>query len=147
MKINEPFRAEQRVLYGDTDSMGVAYYANYLKWFEIGRTELFRRVGSTYRSWETRGLFLPVYEAYCRYHNPARYDDVIRIQTIFSLVGKVRLRFDYQLFHKDNGTLLAEGYTVHVCTDKEGRLLKPPADLKELLERMVEIPTNKSDEH
>ena len=102
--MTKPFRAEQRVLYGDTDSMGVAYYGNYLKWFEIGRTELFRTVGSTYRSWEGRGCFLPVYEAYCRYHKPARYDDTIRIETAFSLGGKLRLRFDYRLFHKDNGT-------------------------------------------
>jgi len=112
--MTEPFRAEQRVLYGDTDSMGVAYYANYLRWFEIGRTELFRRVGSTYRLLEEQGCFLPVYEAYCRYHNPARYDDIIRIETTFSFAGKARLRFDYVLLHKDNGTVLAEGYTVHV---------------------------------
>jgi acyl-CoA thioester hydrolase len=137
--MTEPFRAEQRVLYGDTDSMGVAYYANYLKWFEIGRTELFRRVGSTYRSLEEEGCFLPVYEAYCRYHNPALYDDIIRIETTFSLAGKARLRFDYRLFHKDKGLLLAEGYTVHVCTDKNGRVLKPPVELKHLLKKMEEM--------
>ena len=137
--MTEPFRAEQRVLYGDTDSMGVAYYANYLKWFEIGRTELFRRVGSTYRSLEEQGCFLPVYEAYCRYHNPALYDDIIHIETTFSLAGKARLRFDYRLFHKDNGLLLAEGYTVHVCTDKNGRVLKPPVELKHLLKKMEEM--------
>ncbi len=137
--MTEPFRAEQRVLYGDTDSMGVAYYANYLKWFEIGRTELFRRVGSTYRLWEERGCFLPVYEAYCRYRNPARYDDIIHIETTFSFAGRARLRFDYRLFHKDNGTLVAEGYTVHVCTDKDGKLVKPSAELKKLLQLMVEM--------
>ncbi|UCE83497.1 MAG: acyl-CoA thioesterase [Deltaproteobacteria bacterium] len=137
--MTEPFRAEQRVLYGDTDSMGVAYYANYLKWFEIGRTELFRRVGSSYRSLEESGCFLPVYEAYCRYHNPARYDDVILIETSFTLAGKARLRFDYRLFDKHSKTLLAEGYTVHVCTDRDGRVLKPPAELRELLSQMGEI--------
>jgi acyl-CoA thioester hydrolase len=135
----EPFGAEQRVLYGDTDAMGVAYYANYLKWFEIGRTELFRRVGSTYRSLEESGCFLPVYESYCRYHNPARYDDIIHIETTFSLPGKARLRFDYRLFHKQNRTLLAEGYTVHVCTDRDGRVLKPPAGLRRLLKQMEEV--------
>jgi len=137
--MTESFRAEQRVLYGDTDSMGVAYYANYLKWFEIGRTELFRAVGSTYRSWEERGCFLPVYEAYCRYHKPARYDDIIHIETSFSLGGKLKLRFDYRLFHKVNGTLLAEGYTVHVCTDKEGRVIKPSTELRTFFKRMEEI--------
>ena len=143
--MTESFRAEQRVLYGDTDSMGVAYYANYLKWFEIGRTELFRRVGSTYRSREEQGCFLPVYEAYCRYHNPALYDDIIRIETTFSLAGKARLRFDYRLFHKDNGLLLAEGYTVHVCTDKNGRVLKPPVELKHLLKKMEEMASEEGD--
>ena len=142
-EMTEPFRAEQRVLYGDTDSMGVAYYANYLRWFEIGRTELFRRVGSTYRSLEEQGCYLPVYEAYCRYHNPARYDDIIRIETSFSFAGKARLRFDYMLLHKDNGAVLAEGYTVHVCTDKDGKVLKPPVELKQLLKEMEEMPKSK----
>lgn len=137
--MSEKFCAEQRVLYGDTDSMGVAYYANYLKWFEIGRTELFRRVGSSYRSLEERGCFLPVYEAYCRYHNPARYDDIICIETNFSFAGKARFRFDYRLFNKQNGALLAEGYTVHVCTDENGRVLKPPVDFRQLLEQMKEM--------
>ena len=135
--MQEPFIAEQRVLYGDTDAMGVAYYANYLKWFEIGRSELFRRVGSSYRELEERGCFLPVREAFCRYLQPARYDDVIRIETCFSLVGRVRLRFDYRLFSKDTAALLAEGYTVHVCTDGDGRPIKPPAYLRHLLAPLV----------
>jgi acyl-CoA thioester hydrolase len=137
--MTERFKAEQRVLHGDTDSMGVAYYANYLRWFEVGRTELFRRVGSSYRSLEDRGCFLPVYEAYCRYHNPARYDDIIYIETTFSLAGKARLRFDYRLLHKQKGALLAEGYTVHVCTDGDGRVLKPPSYLTELLKEMEKL--------
>jgi acyl-CoA thioester hydrolase len=130
--MQEPFVAEQRVLYGDTDAMGVAYYANYLKWFEIGRAELFRRVGSSYRDLEERGCFLPVHEAYCRYLQPARYDDVIRIETRFSLAGRARLRFDYRLFLRETDALLAEGYTVHVCTDGNGRPIKPPVYLREL---------------
>jgi acyl-CoA thioester hydrolase len=133
----EWFRSEQRVLYGDTDAMGVAYYANYLKWFEIGRAELFRRLGSSYRVVEGRGCFLPVYEAYCRYVKPARYDDIIRIETSFSFAGKARLRFDYRLFDTETGELLAEGYTVHVCTDGAGRPLKLPAHLKELMEPLI----------
>ncbi|UCG10971.1 MAG: acyl-CoA thioesterase [Deltaproteobacteria bacterium] len=133
------FVAEQRVLYGDTDAMGIAYYANYLKWFEIGRTELFRLVGSSYQEVEVRGCFLPVYEAYCRYLKPARYDDIIHIETRFSFEGKARMRFYYRLFHKQSGFLLAEGYTVHVCTDEEGRPLKPPVYLKEMLQQMERV--------
>jgi len=135
--MQEPFVAEQRVLYGDTDAMGVAYYANYLKWFEIGRTELFRRVGSSYRELEERGCYLPVHEAYCRYLQSARYDDVIRIETQFSLVGRARLRFDYRLLLKGTDALLAEGYTVHVCTDSVGRPIKPPVYLRDLLSPLV----------
>ena len=137
--MTETFKTEQRVLYGDTDSMGVAYYANYLRWFEIGRTELFRRARSTYRSLEESGCFLPVYEAYCRYHSPARYDDVIHIETVFSFAGKARFRFDYRLLNKENGAVLAEGHTVHVCTDRNGRALKPPADLRQLFRQMEQI--------
>ena len=136
--LNARSQAEQRVLYGDTDAMGVAYYANYLKWFEIGRTELFRREGTSYRALEERGCFLPVYEAYCRYLKSAHYDEIIQIETRFSLAGKARLRFDYRLFRKESGELLAEGYTVHVCTDKNGRVLRPPPYLSGLFEKMMD---------
>ncbi|MFP3869481.1 MAG: acyl-CoA thioesterase [Syntrophobacteria bacterium] len=143
--MGERFRSEQRVLYGDTDAMGVAYYANYLKWFEIGRSELFRSAGSTYRAVEGRGCYLPVYEAYCRYIKPARYDDIIRIETRFSFAGKARLRFDYRLFEKHTSELLAEGYTVHVCTDREGRPIKVPDYLRKLL-RPLEGEDERSEE-
>ena len=99
-------------------------------------------MGSTYRSLEEQGCFLPVYEAYCRYHNPARYDDIIRIQTTFSFAGNARLRFDYLLLHRDNGTVLDEGYTVQVCTDRDGKVLKPPVELKQLLKEMEEKQRN-----
>ena len=69
------FRYPLRVRYGDTDQMGVAYYANYLRWFEIGRAEMLRALGTSYREVEADGLSLPVVEARCRYHKPARYDD------------------------------------------------------------------------
>jgi acyl-CoA thioester hydrolase len=74
-----------------------------------------------------------VHEAYCRYLQSARYDDVIRIETRFSLVGRARLRFDYRLLLKGTDALLAEGYTVHVCTDGDGRPIKPPVYLRDLL--------------
>ncbi|MBW1981028.1 MAG: acyl-CoA thioesterase [Deltaproteobacteria bacterium] len=118
--------------------MGIAYYANYLKWFEIGRTEFFRRCGSSYRQLEEQGCFLPVYEAYCRYHQPARYDDIICIETDFSFQGKARLRFDYRIYRKSDHKLLAEGYTVHVCTDDDGKVYRPPEFLRELLSILEE---------
>ena len=84
-----------RVIYGDTDKMGVAYHANYLRWFEMGRTEMFRSLGLSYRDIESRGVYLPVSEAYCKFKSPARYDDIMVIET--SLDTKVRggIKFDY----------------------------------------------------
>ena len=72
-------RTTYRVIYGDTDNMGVAYYANYLRWFEIGRTEMFRHLGLTYSEIEARGIFLPVAEAHCKYLAPAHYDELLVI--------------------------------------------------------------------
>ena len=121
-----------RVLYGDTDAMGQAYYGNYLKWFEVGRAEWFRRCGMSYRELEETGVYLPVIEAYCSYLKPAYYDDVLTIATRFCFAGPARLRFDYEI--KRNGELLANGFTIHVCVNSERKVLKPPDHLKSLLE-------------
>lgn len=130
---NTHFVAEYRILYGDTDNMGQAYYAHYLKWFEIGRAELFRKGGFSYREVEERGFYLPVIEAHCKYHHPAFYDDVILIWTQFSIERRIRLRFDYQIYRKGNGELLASGYTVHVCLNQSKKPVRPPAFITEKL--------------
>jgi len=83
-----------RVIYGDTDQMGVAYYANYLRWFEMGRTELLREIGLPYSSIEGRGLYFPVTEVSCRYHSPARYDETITIETTLASLGRASLTFN-----------------------------------------------------
>ena len=77
-----------RVRYGDTDQMGFAYYGNYLRWFEIGRAELMRSLGLSYRDIEARGVWLPVLEARCRYLRPARYDDEVVIETGIRELGR-----------------------------------------------------------
>ena len=84
-----------RVRYAETDKMGIVYYANYLVWFEIGRTDWLRETGWTYREMEADGLALPVIEAHCEYKSGARYDDEIEIRTTARLVSPVRLAFDY----------------------------------------------------
>ena len=84
-------RTQVRVIYGDTDAMGFAYYGNYLKWFEIGRSEWFRKTGTTYRELEKSGLYLPVVEAHCSYLKPAFYDDLLTIETSFKFAGPARL--------------------------------------------------------
>ncbi|MCK8601392.1 acyl-CoA thioesterase [Desulfoferrobacter suflitae] len=125
-----------RVLYADTDAMGQAYYGNYLKWFEFGRAEWFRRRGMSYRRIEAAGIYLPVIEAHCCYKKPAFYDEVLSILTRFHFNGPARLRFDYQI--KRNEELLADGFTVHVCVNRERKVLKPPDDLRSLLESQAE---------
>ncbi|WP_448382502.1 acyl-CoA thioesterase [Desulfosoma sp.] len=126
-------RAVLRVLYGDTDAMGQAYYGQYMRWFEAGRAEWFRRLGTSYRRLEEQGIFLPVIEAHCRYLRPAFYDDVLEIETCFHFPAPARLRFDYAVHRQQPPELLARGYTVHVCVNEERKPLKPPMWLRDLL--------------
>ncbi len=123
--------ASFRVLYGETDAMGYAYYSNYLKWFEIGRAEWFRAKGTAYLEIEKKGIFMPVVEAHCNYLRPAFYDDVLEISTSFSFQG-ARLRFDYEIHRGDE--LITTGYTQHVCMDNSRKVQKPPGFLREILE-------------
>ncbi len=124
-----------RVRYGDTDKMGVAYYANYLRWFEVGRAELLRALGLSYREVEEGGIFLPVVEARCRYLRPARYDDELAIETAVEKLGRASVRFAYRVVHAGDGALLAEGSTEHCFLDEGGRPVRMPERLAEVLGR------------
>ena len=111
-----------RVRYAETDQMGVVYYANYLIWFEVGRTDLCRKLGFAYREMEREdGLYLIVAEARCRYKAPARYDDELEVRTCLREQRKRVLIFGYEIYRQPDEELLAEGETVHVITDKNGR--------------------------
>jgi acyl-CoA thioester hydrolase len=121
-----------RVRYADTDKMGVVYYAHYLVWFEIGRTEWLRDTGWNYRAIEDEGLGLPVLEVHCEYKTSARYDDELEIRTRGRLVPPVRLAFDYEIVRRADGQTIAHGYTVHVTVDRAGRAIRLPARVKEL---------------
>jgi acyl-CoA thioester hydrolase len=115
---------EIRVRYAETDQMNIVYYANYLVWFEVGRVELLRKLGFSYRQLEEEhGCILPVIEATCRYRSPARYDDQILIETRPALLRGPVLKFAYRILRKaEEGadpTLLAEGETVHVVCDSQ----------------------------
>lgn len=115
--------------------MGVVYYANYLTWFEVGRTDLMRQLGDTYRDMSEReNIHLPVVEAHCRYHQPARYDDVVGIVTRASRESRALIRFDYELSRALDGTLLASGTTLHVAVGRDGKPCRLPKKLQELLE-------------
>jgi acyl-CoA thioester hydrolase len=97
--------------------MGVVYHANYFVWFEVGRTDLLRHSGWTYRDMERDGFSLPVVEARCEYRQPARYDDVIEIRTTGHLLSPVRVRFEYEAVRVGDDVLLASGHTVHASLD------------------------------
>jgi acyl-CoA thioester hydrolase len=113
--------------------MGVVYYANYLVWFEIARTEWLREAGWTYRDMEEQGIALPVIEAHCEYRQPARYDDAIDLQTTATLITPVRIRFDYEV-RRDRTAHLATGHTVHAAVARDGRPCRLPARLRDLLD-------------
>jgi len=108
-----------RVRYKDTDQMGVAYYANYLVWFEVGRTEMMRSLELPYREFEKSSLFLPVLKAFCEYKHSARYDDELTIITFLGSLENVRITFNYEI--RRNGEYLAGGYTEHAFVNEKGR--------------------------
>ena len=112
--------------------MGIAYYANYLRWFEIGRTELLRKKGLAYRGLTNAGIHLPVVEADVRYRSPARYDDTIRIFAEVRKTGGASIAFGYRVLRED-GTLLAEGHTAHAFTDGEGKVVRVPPEVRKVL--------------
>jgi acyl-CoA thioester hydrolase len=126
-------RSTVRVRYAETDKMGIVYYAHYLVWFEIGRTEWLRETGWTYRAMEDEGFGLPVIEAQCEYKTSARYDDELQIETAARLVTPIRLAFDYRVLRPADGQPVATGYTVHATVDRSGRPVRLPARVKELL--------------
>ena len=110
---------EQRVYYADTDHGGVVYYSNYLKWFEIGRTEILRQSGFDYNDFEKQGIIAPVVEVKCNYKEPAKYNDTIIIKTTIENMGNSSVKFHYEIIRKQDNILLAEGYTVNVFVDKK----------------------------
>jgi acyl-CoA thioester hydrolase len=121
-----------RVRYAETDQMGMVYYANYLIWMEVGRTDFCRECGFTYRDLEREEkTYLTVAEATCRYHSPARYDDEIVVETEMARAKSRIVEFSYRI--KSAGRLLAEGRTVHVVIGPDG---KPRSMPQEYLERL-----------
>ena len=127
-----------RIIYGDTDNMGIAYHANYFRWFEIGRTEMLRSMGLSYKTIEARGIYLPVSEVRCKYHRPAHYDDRVVIETRVdgNLLGSIK--FDYRVLDESLQIVYASGFTRHACVDTAGRVVKPPRYLKEVIAQCVE---------
>lgn len=124
-----------RVLFADTDAMGVVYHTNYIKWFELGRNELMRQLGVPYTELSKLGLDLPLINVSCEYLKFAVYDQLLTIETEFDYIKKARVRFNSRIWDERKENLLAEGFTVHVCTNKEGKLRRIPHLLLELTEK------------
>src|SRR4029077_6760068 len=111
------FDYECRVIYGDTDKMGISYYGNYFRWFEAARTEYFRALGLPYTECEKKGYFLPVVETSAKYFSPSTYDDLIVVRTSVAKLGMTSIRFEYVVFQKGTEKLVANGSSVHAFVD------------------------------
>lgn len=114
---------EVRVRYAETDQMGIVHNANYLVWFEVGRSELCRAKGFSYKEMEEEEeALMVVAESYCRYKSPAYYEDILTIRTKVGEVRSRSLRFYYEVHRASDNTLIAEGETLHVVTDKDKKV-------------------------
>ncbi len=133
--LKEPFAIPVRVTYADTDQMGVVYYANHLVYYERARTELLRAYGLPYAKLESLGVLLPVVEAHCEYHGPARYDDLLTVQAVPELLSGLRLRIHYAM--RRDGELLASGYADHVCMGRDGKPHRMHPELRRVMERAI----------
>jgi acyl-CoA thioester hydrolase len=122
-----------RVRYAETDQMGVAWHGYYLAWFEVGRTDLLRHQGVTYRELEAGGLRLPVIGTQMTFLRPALYDDLLEIRTEVAEVRGARMRFDYEVHREGTEGPLATGSTEHAATDPQGRPRRLPEPLRRLL--------------
>ena len=118
-----------RVRYAETDRMGLVHHANYLVYFEQGRTELLRSLGLAYKDFEDKGYLLVLTRAEIRYRSPAHYDDLLTLRTMVVRTTAVRIDHRYELFR--DGTLIAEGSTTLACVDRQGRVQALPSVLKQ----------------
>lgn len=132
------FDCDYRVCYGDTDQMGVVYYANYFTFFERGRTEMLRSVGFPYSRMEQLGFFLPVTEAKCRYFAPARYDDLVTLRSTVLELGRVRLRIGTQVRLNDKVLVSGEVTLASVNTDRKP--VRVAQELEEACRRYALLP-------
>ena len=127
-----------RVRYGETDQMGYMYYGNYAEFYEVGRVEMLRSLGMTYRSMEESGVMMPVLEMKCKYLKPARYDEEIRIRVMMDKMPGVKIHFRYELYNEQD-ELIHIGETLLVFVNMQTtRPCMPPTDFMERLKPFFE---------
>jgi len=119
--VKDTVDSDIRVRYAETDQMGVAYYANYLVWFEVGRSEFCRKRGFIYADLEKLGFRLAVTDARCHYRSAARYDDLVVVRTRLKELNKRMITFGYQILRRESEELVAEGETRHICLDSNNK--------------------------
>lgn len=129
VKNPEVIETEIQVRYSETDQMGVTYYANYFVWFEVARTDYFRKKGVDYRTIEERGIYLAVVDTQCRYLAPTRYDDRILVRTWLDQLGKSSIHFKYELVDKMSSKKVAEGTSSHVFVDRNIAPVRIPEEV------------------
>lgn len=130
-------RTQITVRYAETDMMGVVYHANYLPWFEVGRTNLLKECGLPYRDLEAQGYYLPVLEVGCKYHRPARYDDTLTIVTTLKERPLLRIRLDYEVLRGEEK--LVTGFTVHGFINRQGEPVRPPASFSDKMREIFAV--------
>ena len=131
-----------RVRYAETDKMGIVHHANYLVWFELGRSEICRAKGFSYKDMEEKeNALMVVAEAYCRYKSPAYYEDDLIIRTKIEEMRSRSMRFVYEIFRASDQMLLAEGETLHVVTDTNKKVRSIPLVYREMLLKEIDEPT------
>ena len=116
------YKTEVRVPFADTDRMGIVYHTNYIKYFEVGRTEYLREIGYPYIQLEEDGIWLPVASVYCEYKSPAKYDDLLTVNTWVGEFKSATIIMAYEVYRKETDELLVRGETKHPITDDK---LKP----------------------
>lgn len=126
-------RSDIRVRYQETDAMGYAHHTAFLVWFEAGRSDLIREAGMSYARIEQKGIYLPVVEAGARYRNPARYDDLLCLETRTGPLGRAQVTFEYRVERADTGEILATGYTRHAVLGEDRRPCRIPNWLGDML--------------
>ena len=131
--MTNPHISEFRVRYSETDQMGVVYHAEYLVWCEVGRTDYIRALGLPYSELERRGTALAVAEASIRYHAPARYDDLVRVETRLTDVRSRAITFEYLIRNSETGSRLATARTTLVSLDRAGKPVPIPTDVRSLM--------------
>lgn len=127
-----------RVIYADTDAMGIVYHASYIKWFEMGRTELMRSMGISWSDIEPLRCYFPVTKLSCHYLLPARYDDLLILKTEIDEVKRASISFTYRLYDNERERVLVRGSTLHACTDEQGSIIRIPVAITSMINARLE---------